>query len=109
MTPIAQYTSRSRHASTSGSSAGPGTSTDSSHSRSQSSSRPEKADAALAQAFDGYSGTNVSGSTTSRAPSSAARPTSSAAFSTLARASRITGVAWTAATRTVSNTAMGRA
>ena len=49
--------------------------------------------------------TKVSGRTTSWAPSAAASPSSSHALSTVASASRITGVAWIAATRTVSKLA----
>ena len=85
---------------------GPGTSTEFAQSRSQSSSKPSNAAAALAQVPDGYRGTKVSGSTASWTPSAAASPISPIAFSTLASASRITGVACTAATRTVPNSVM---
>ena len=80
---------------------GPGTSTDSSCSRSHSSSQPLNPAAPLAQRFDGYSGMNVSGRTASCAPCPAASSNSRIAFATHASASRITGVAWIAATRTV--------
>ena len=98
-TPIAQWTSSSRHAATSRSTCGPGTSTDWSHSRSHSSSQPPNDPAPFAHAFDGYSGTNASGSTASSTPSAAASRSSDTALSTVASASRITGVAWMAATR----------
>ena len=81
----------------------------SSHIRSHNSSQPPNAGADRAHAFDGYSETNTSGSTASRAPRPAASARSPAAFSTVASASRMTGVAWIAATRTVPKAGMGRA
>src|SRR4051794_29576233 len=83
------------------STSGPGTSTALACSRSHSSSQPPNDPAPFAQALDGYSGTNVSGSTASWAPASAASPSRATALSTDACASRISGVAWIAATRTV--------
>jgi hypothetical protein len=62
--------------------------------------------APFAQAFDGYSETNVSGSAASRAPSPAASASSAAALSIVASTSRMTGVAWIAATRVVSGESM---
>ena len=69
--------------------------------RSHSSSQPLNPAAPFAHRFDGYSGTNVSGSTASSAPCPAASSISRIAFATDASPSRITGVAWIAATRTV--------
>src|SRR5213596_1345818 len=96
----------SAHAATSRSTSGPGTSTALAHRRSHSSSHPPKAAAVLAQALPGNRGTKHSGRTASCAPWSAASPSSRTAFSTEASASRITGVACTAATRTVGNSVM---
>src|SRR4029079_6066786 len=71
-----------------------------SHSASQSSLHVA---ACAAHAPLGYTDTKHSGKTTRVAPSLAASPTRSIALSIVASASRITGVAWTAATHTVSN------
>src|SRR5205823_12829609 len=98
----------SAHAATSRSTRGPGTSTALSHRRSHRSSHPLKAAALFAHALPGNSGTKHSGSTASCARCSAASPSSLAALSTEASASRITGVACTAATRTVGNWVMRR-
>ena len=79
------------------------------HMRSQSSSQPSAHVAAgAAQAPLGYSETKHSGNTTSAAPRSAASPMRSTALSMVASASRITGVACTAATRMVSKSATDR-
>src|SRR6187401_3666331 len=77
------------------------------HIRSHSSSQPAVHVAACAaHAPLGYTDRKHSGNTTRVAPASAASPTRSMALSMVASASRITGVAWTAATRTVSNPAI---
>ena len=79
------------------------------HIRSHSSSQPSvQVAACAAHAPLGYTDTKHSGKTMRVAPSSAASPRSSMALSTVASASRITGVAWTAATHTVSNPGMPR-
>ena len=99
---------RERQTAASSSTSGPGTSIELSHIRSHSSSAPLNAAAAFAQAFEGYRETKHSGSTASSTPASAASPSSRAAFATLPAASRISGVAWIAATRTVRSSAMRR-
>ncbi len=109
LTPMTQYTLCSRQAATRRATCGPETSTLDSHIRSHSSSQPPNAGADRAHAFDGYSDTNTSGSTARRAPRPAASASSATAFSTVASASRMTGVAWIAATRTVPKAGMGRA
>ena len=103
---MARWTPRSAQALVRRSTSGPSTSTLDAHIRSQSASAFEDHDAALdAHAPLGYSDTKHSGRTTRVAPSSAAASSSSMALSMVASASRITGVACTAATRTVSNVA----
>src|SRR3954468_8595164 len=99
---------RSRHTAVSSSTIGPGTSTELSHIRYHSSSETPNEAEALAQAFDGYSETKHSGSTASSAPASAARPSRRGALAMLASASRISEVAWMAATRTVRMTVTER-
>jgi hypothetical protein len=99
---------RVRHTVASSSISGPGTSTELSHIRSQSLSEPPNEADALAQVFEGYSETKHSGSTASSTPASAASPSRRAAFATLPSASRISGVAWIAATRTLRSTVMAR-
>jgi hypothetical protein len=107
---MAMLTSRSAHACASLCTNGPPTSTLDAHMRSQSSSQPAAQVAAgAAHAPLGYSETKHSGNTTSDAPSSAASPILAMTVSIVASASRIAGVAWTAATRIVSNVATGRA
>src|SRR5215210_8075926 len=108
LTPTTAWIPRVRHTAASSSISGPGTSTELSHIRSQSSSEPPNEADALAQIFDGYSDTKHSGSTASSTPESAASPSRRAALATLRSASRISGVAWTAATRTLRNTVMAR-
>ena len=104
MTPITAWIPRVRQTAASSSTSGPGTSTELSHIRSHSSSEPPNEADALAQVFDGYSEMKHSGSTASSAPASAASPSSRAALATLPSASRISGVAWIAATRTLRRT-----
>ena len=99
---------RARQTAASSSTSGPGTSTELSHIRSHSSSEPPNDADAFAHAFDGYSDTKHSGSTASSAPASAASPSRRTALATLASASRISGVAWIAATRTLRRTVMAR-
>src|SRR3954468_2605053 len=98
---MTQCTPSRPHALASRSTRGPGTSTELACMRSHSSSKPPKRAAEPAHALLGYSDTNVSGSTASLAPSRAASSSRPIALSTQADASRITGVAWIAATRTV--------
>src|SRR5919106_2350732 len=81
-----------------------GTSSDSRRSRANAafargSAQPANA---FAQRDDGYAGRNVSGKTTSCAPSPAASAVSAASFSIVASRSRMTGSACTHATRTFS-------
>src|SRR6184192_818530 len=82
-------------------------STPDSHIRSHSLSQPSvHVAAAAAHAPVGYSETKHSGNTTNLEPSAAASPMRPTVFAIVASASRITGVACTAATRTVSNDAI---
>jgi hypothetical protein len=107
LTPMTQCTLWVLHASTSRSTSGPGTSTDDCQSRMKiSSNAAGSLTAAPAHAQVGYRATKHSGNTISSAPSSAASPIRATAFSTDAAASSTTGVAWTAATRTVRSTVM---
>src|SRR3954449_3768381 len=98
---MTQCRSCSRHASARRSTSGPGTSTEFACRRSHSSSKPLKRAAAAAHVLLGYSGMKVSGSTASCASWRAASARRDTALSTHASASRMTGVAWMAATRTV--------